>query len=203
MSITDGEILRVVASFLWTDGNINQNVYNCVVSGGSPPFADQDVADDMEDWLDDMYDDLTGNLSINVDGNEVIVYKYDAIDEDWDEVASQAWTFDPTQVADELPRGVAGLVRMWTSDPDVQGKKYIPALTEAGATDGLWGAGTITNLLLYAAVWYAPFVGGASGATFTPGIWSVVGKVFLAGIDHVATSTIPAYQRRRKRNVGI
>ena len=203
MTITDGEILRVVASLLWTDGNVNQNVFNCVVTGGSPPFTDEDVTDDMEDWLDNMYANLVANMSVNIDGNSVIVYKYDSIDDDWDEVASNTWSFDPTQNADELPRGVAGLVRLWTSDPDVQGKKYVPALTEAGATDGLWGAGTITNLLAFAADWYTPFVGATSGATFTPGVWSVVGKLFVAGIDHIATSTIPAYQRRRKRNVGI
>lgn len=203
MSVTDGTILRIVASLLWTDGNINQNVYNAVVTGGGSPWDDSDIADDAEDWLDNMYANLVGNMSVNVDGNNVTVYKYDAIDDDWDEVFSQAWTFDPTQNADELPRGVAALVRLWTTDPDVQGKKYIPALTEAGATDGLWGAGTITNLLAYAADWYAPFVGAASGATFTPGVWSVAGTVFKLAVDHIATSTIPAYQRRRKRNVGI
>lgn len=203
MSISDGEILRIVASFLWTDGNVAQNVYNCVVTGGSPPFTDEDVTDDMEDWLDNIYANITGNISEFMPGNEVIVYKYDSIDDDWDEVASQAWGFTPTQNTDELPRGVAALVRLWTTDPDVQGKKYIPGLCEVGLTDGLWVATTITNLLALAADWYTPFVGAASGATFTPGIWSVVGKVFKAGIDHVATSTIPAYQRRRKRNVGI
>lgn len=203
MSITDGEILRIVASFLWTDGNVAQNVFNAVVTGGGAPFDEVDILDDAEDWLDDMYANLAGNISILMPGNELLVYKYDSIDDDWDEVGSQAWTFSPTQDTDELPRGVAALVRLWTTDPDVQGKKYIPGLTENTATDGLWVAGLVTNLLAFAADWYLPFVGAASGATFTPGIWSVVGTVFKAGIDHVATSTIPAYQRRRKRNVGI
>ncbi len=203
MSITDGEILRVVASFLWTDGNVTQNVYNCVATGGGAPFADADVVDDAEDWLDNMYANIQGNVSQYMPGNEVIVYKYDAIDDDWDEVGSQAWGFTPTQNTDELPRGVAALVRLWTTDPDVQGKKYIPGLCEIGVTDGLFVGTTITALLALAADWYAPFVGAASGATFTPGIWSVAGTVFKLAVDHVATSTIPAYQRRRKRNVGI
>lgn len=203
MSVTDGDILRIVASMLWTDGNIAQNVFNAVVTGGGSPWTDSDIIDDAEDWLDDMYANLTGNVSQHLDGNEVIVYKYDAIDDDWDEVSSQAWVWSPTQNTDELPRGVAGLLRLWTTDPDVQGKKYIPGLCEVGLTDGLWGSATITNLLAFAADWYLPFVGAASGATFTPGIWSVVGTVFKAGVDHVATSTIPAYQRRRKRNVGV
>lgn len=203
MSITDGEILRIVASLLWTDGNVNQNVFNAVVTGGGSPWTDQDILDDAEDWLDNMYANLVASQCDQIDGNSVIVYKYDALDDDWDEVGSNVWTYNPTVGAEQLPRGVAALVRLWTSDPDVQGKKYISGLTEGSITDGLLTAGVIVNLLAFAADWYTPFVGATSGATFTPGIWSVVGTVFKAGVDHIATSTIPAYQRRRKRNVGI
>lgn len=203
MSVVSGDILRVVASFLWTDGNVNQNVFNAVVTGGGSPWPDADITDDAEAWLDDMYLNLVGQLSDEIDGNEVIVYKYDALDDDWDEVASQSWTFNPNELTDQLPRGVAALVRLWTSDPDVQGKKYIPALTEGALVDGLFGAGLLTALLAFAADWYAPFTGGTSGATWTPGIWSVAGTVFKAAVDHVAANAIPAYQRRRKRNIGI
>ena len=203
MSITSGEILRVVASFLWTDGNVAQNVFNVVPTGGGSPWDDQDVVDDCQDWLDDMFANLSGDMSSELAGNEVIVYKYDAIDDDWDEVGSQAWTLTCTQGLDQLPRGVAGLVRLWTTDPDVQGKKYIPGLTEGAVTDGLIVSAIVTKLLDFAADWYLPFVGATSGATFTPGIWSVVGTVFKAAVNHIAASAIPAYQRRRKRNVGI
>lgn len=203
MAITDGTILRIVASLLWTDGNINQNVFNAVITGAGAPWDAQDVVDDAEDWLDNMYANLVGVMSDEIDGNEVVVYEYDAVDDDWDEVGSQSWTFNPTSTPDELPRGVAGLVRLWSTDPDVQGKKYIPALTEGSVDEGLISASVVTQLLAFAADWYTPFVGSTTGGTFTPGIWSVAQTVFKAGIDHVATSTIAAYQRRRKRNVGI
>lgn len=203
MSIVTGDVLRIVASMLWIDGNVNQNVFNAKVTGAGGPWDDQDIVDDAEAWLDNMYANMTATCSDDLAGNEVIVYKYDAVGDDWDEVGSQAWVWTPTVVVDQLPRGVAGLVRLWTEDPDVQGKKYFPGLTENSITDGLFGAGTIVSLLAFAADWYLPFAGGTSGATWTPGIWSVVATVFKAAVDHVATSTIPAYQRRRKRNVGI
>lgn len=203
MSISTGDILRIVASFLWTDGNINQNVFNAVVTGGGGPWDDSDIADDAAAWLTNMYGNLTTVVSDELDGNSVTVYKYDAIDDDWDEVFSQAWTWNPSHVGDQLPRGTAGLVNLWTTDPDVQGKKYLPGFTEGNLTDGLYDAGLITQMLAFGADWLAPFVGGTSGATWTPGIWSVVGTVFKLAVDHIATSTIPAYQRRRKRNVGI
>jgi hypothetical protein len=203
MAITDGTILRIVASLLWTDGNVNQNVFNAVLTGGGSPWDEPDIIDDAVDWLDNLYANMVGTMSDEIDGNECIVYEYDAVGQDWDEVGSDAWTFDPNGASDQLPRGVAGLVRLWTTDPDVQGKKYLPGLVENNLDDGLFSGALITQLLAFAADWYTPFVGAASGATFTPGVWSVVNTVFKAGIDHIATSTIPAYQRRRKRNVGI
>ena len=203
MTVVTGDVLRVVASQLWTDGNVAQNVFNVKMGGSGSPWDEDDILDDAEDWLDDMYANLVTYISNALDGNELLVYKYDTVHDDWDEVGSQAWTFEGTQATDELPRGVAGLVRLWTDDPDVQGKKYIPGLCEAHLNSGLFDGGLITALLAFAADWYLPFVGAASGGTFTPGVWSVVGKVFQAALDHFATSTIPAYQRRRKRNVGI
>lgn len=203
MTVSTGDILRIVASMLWTDGNVNQNVFNALISGGGGPWDDVDVVADAEDWLDNMYANLTAQCSDALDGNEVIVYKYDSGDDDWDEVGSDQWVWDPAQAADQLPRGVAGLVRLWTTDPDVQGKKYIPGLTEGNIIDGLLDAGPITALLAFGADWYTPFVGGASGADLTPGIWSIKNTEFFPGVDHIATSTIAAYQRRRKRNVGI
>lgn len=203
MSVSDNDILRVVASALWTDGNVNQNVFNCKVSGGGGPYTDSDVGDDMEDWLDNMFANLTAAQSDEIDGNEVIVYKWDSGGGDWDEVTSQSWTWNPTNTGDQLPRGVAPLVRLWTEDPDVQGKKYIFGSCEGNVTDGLFIAGFLTSLLAFAADWYLPFTGAATGATFTPGIWSVASSSFSPGVNHIAASAIAAYQRRRKRNVGI
>lgn len=203
MTVAADDVLRVVASMLWTDGDVNQNVFNCKVTGGGAPWADTDIIDDCEDWLDNLYANLTNYASDEIDGNEVIVYKYDTVGADWDEVGSQSWVWNPTQVADYLPKAVAGLVRLWTVDPDVQGKKYVAGLTQGHNEDGLWGSTMLTALLAFAADWYLPFVGAASGATFTPGIWSVVNLVFKAAVDHIAANAIPAYQRRRIRNVGI
>ena len=203
MTVSTNDILRIVCSMLWTDGNVNQNVYNAKVTGTGGPWDDADIVDDAAAWLDNMYANITAYCSDEIDGNEVLVYKYDAVHDDWDEVGSQAWSWDPTQATDQLPRGVAGLVRLWTEDPDVQGKKYVPALSEGSLEDGLWTAAVVTALLAFGADWFAPFVGGTTGSTWTPGVWSAAATVFKEAVDHIATSTIAAYQRRRKRNVGI
>jgi hypothetical protein len=128
---------------------------------------------------------------------------YDPIDDDFDEVGSTAWVFNPNLAADELPRGVAALINCKTTDPDVNGKKYIGGYTEGNTVAGMWGAGTITQLGLFAVDWLTNFVGATSTADFIPGIWSPTRTNFYAGGGTVLIPTIAAYQRRRKRGIGI
>lgn len=188
---------------LWTDGAIIQNIFNAMVSGGGGPWDDQDILDDAEAWLDNMYANLTGNCSTSVDGNTLHVYKYDAVGQDWDEVGFQSWTWNPTDASDQLPRGVAGLINLATVDPDVQGKKYIGGLTEASISGGVLTGALLTSILAFGADWLTPFIGGTSGAGWQPGVWSVAQTVFKAAVDTITVPAICAYQRRRKRGVGI
>jgi hypothetical protein len=203
MSVVAGDILKLVVSLAWTDGAIMQNVYNAVVTGAGSPFDDEDIVDDAGDWATAMYDNLDANISDNLEGSQVQVYVYDAIDDDWDEVGSQSWTFAGVGVADQLPRANAALVIMKTTDPDVSGKKYIPGATTGAVDNGQLSVGFVANLVSYAVDWLSDFVGTTSGATWTPGVWSVVDTVFKAAASTAIINTIVAYQRRRKRGIGI
>lgn len=203
MSVTSGTVLKVVVTLLWTDGNIMQNIFNAVVTGGGSPWDSADIVEDAISWAEDLYFNLTGGISDEVDGSQVQVYEYDSVDDDWDEVGSGPFTWNPTSGSDQLPRGVAALINLKTTDPDVSGKKYIGGITDGGQTDGLWNAGLLALLASYAVDWYAGFVGTDSGADWDPGIWSVVDTVFKLALPQVIIPTIPAYQRRRKRGVGV
>lgn len=203
MTVALNDTLKVVASLVWLDGEINQNVYNCKVTAGAGPHDDQDVVDDMLDWVENMYANYVNRMSDEIDGSQIQVYKWDSVGGDWDEVGTNAWVFDPASSASQEPRGVAGLITMQTTDPDVQGKKYIPGFTALSIVDGLFSSGALTDALAFGADWYLPFVGAASSATFSPGVWSVVAELILLMVDSYSASGIPAYQRRRKNNVGI
>lgn len=203
MAITDGTILRAVVSMLWTDGNIMQNVYNAVVTGGGAPWDPADIVQDAVSWAEDLYFNITGASSNAMDGSQVQVYEYDSIDDDWDEVGTSAFVWNPTATSDQLPRGVAALINLKTSDPDVSGKKYIGGLIEDDSNQGLWNAAVLADILSLAVDWYASFVGTDSGATWTPGVWSPTHTVFKTALPSVVIPAIPAYQRRRKRGVGI
>jgi hypothetical protein len=185
------------------DGNIAQNVFNAVVTGGGSPWADADVVADALEWVEDMYAHIVTSLSDEIDGSQVQVYLYDSVDDDWDEVGTTAWVFNPSGATDQLPRGVAALINAKTQDPDVQGKKYVPGFTESSVADGLYTAGVITILGDFADEWLTGFVGGTSAADWQPGVWSVVDTVFRFATGVSIIPTIPAYQRRRKRGVGV
>lgn len=203
MSIQVGDILKVVAILQWLDGDIAQNVYNTVVSGAGGPYDESDVTDDMLEWVEDMQAPLVTSQSDEIDGSEVRVYVYDAVDDDWDEIGSTSWTYNPSNVGEQLPRGVAFLINCKTSDPDVNGKKYLPGGTESNVTDGLVNAGMLAAIAAYSVLWVGPFTGSTSSADFTPGVWSPTRTNFYQMTEQVITPTIPAYQRRRKRGVGI
>lgn len=203
MSITVGDILKVVAVMQWLDGDIAQNVFSVVVGGTGGPFDELDVVDDLEDWLDDMYANMTSLGADEIDGSELRVYIYDSIDDDYDEVGSGVWAWNPTSADHQLPRGVAALINAKTINPDVNGKKYLPGMVETSSDDGLWNTAMMTALVLFAVDWTTTFVGAASGATFVPGVWSPTRTTFFAFSGTEIIPTIPAYQRRRKRGVGI
>lgn len=203
MTLPVGTILRVVASLLWTDGEVLQNVFNAVITGAGGPFDEDDVVDDMEQWLSDMYVNFGTYMTDNIDGSECIVYEYDSVDDDWDEVGRKTFTFNPTNTGHYFARGNAALINAKTLDPDVSGKKYFGGFTEDSGQDGLWGGALLAVLATVLSEWATGFVGAVSGASFTPSIWSPTNKNAYAMTGSGTIPAVVAYQRRRKDNVGI
>lgn len=203
MTIAVGDILQIVAVLSWLDGGIMQNVFHTEVTDGAGPFDNEDVGEDMQTWVEAMYATMVAGMSDEVDGSEVRVYVWDVTGQDWDEISTRPFDFNPSNIGDQLPRGVSALVNAKTLDADVNGKKYMGGFTEGSADDGLLNAAELAHLVNFAAEWVGVEVGAQSGADFDAGIWS---PTALALTDLTGVFTIPAifaYQRRRKRGVGI
>jgi hypothetical protein len=203
MTVTVGDILKIVAVMSWDDGNIFQNVFSVLIEGGTGPFDNIDVVDDMEDWLDDMYDNFGSRIVADLAGSELRVYVYDSGDEDFDEIGSGVWDQEFTNVGVETARGVALLINAKTTDADVSGKKYIGGLVQTTVQEGIWEATSLAAAVLFGVDWTTAFVGALSAAEFTPGVWSPTRLAFLPFSGTEIIPTIPAYQRRRKQGVGI
>lgn len=202
MTLTAGDIIRISVSLLFTDGNLAMNVFNALLSGGGGPWDGEDIVTDALTWIDEVYANLTTAATNTLDGSLLTVYVWDVAGQDWDEVSSDAFTWNPTGATDSLPRGVAALINVKTTDPDVNGKKYFAGMVEAAADHGAWNGATITTLAAVAVDWVTPFVGAVTGAGFAPGIWSPLNLAFYAMTGVYTIPTECAYQRRRKRGVG-
>jgi hypothetical protein len=203
MTVTDDDILRVVQTLTWADGNIIQNVYNCKISGGGGPYDDQDVADDMADWMDTIYDGLAAAMSSELNTGEAVTYLFDPVGSDWDEVAGDVPTFTPAAGGEYLPTGVAAMARANSTDPDVQARKFFGGFTEDVAIDGGWTTSALALLVAAGLDWITAFTGTATGATFTPGVWSPTTTTFFAFVAHLIVNGIANYQRRRRPGVGV
>lgn len=203
MTVPENAILRVVQQFTWDDGNIMQNVFNCSIDGGSPPYVDQEVADDMAEWMEEIYDGLVAAMSDHLTAGEATTYVWDSVGQDWDEVGSSIPSLTPVAGGEYLAHGVAAMIRATTTDPDVQGRKFFGGFTEDVAVDGGWTASALTLLAAAAIDWIAISVGTSTGGTITPGVWSVVGLQLHNFVGQSIVNAIANYQRRRRPGVGI
>ena len=202
MAISSGTVLRVVAQMLFPDSSVMQNVFNVVVTDLVTSDAEEDVVTDCITWVEAMFTELVAYIDSGVDADEVFVYEYDAIDDDWDEVGSDIWTDAFAAVGGMSPHGVACLVIGRTIDPDVQGKKYIGGIQETSIAGSALAGLLITALTNFGVEWFTPFVGAETGGTFGPVIWSPTGTVPKV-MTGASVNGISAYQRRRKPGVGI
>lgn len=203
MAITEGTILRIVASIVFPDSVIMQNVFHAVLTAAGSSDAEEDVVSDMVDYLQDVWAEVIARVSEDMDTDEVKVYERDHIDDDWDEIGTSLFSVTFTGAGDWLPHGLCVVVNMETTDPDVSGRKYYGGLTEAVQEDGAWDATTLGSFATMLTEVVTPFVGAATGATFTPGVWSPTANNFFGFLGGGAVNAIPGYQRRRKPGVGI
>lgn len=203
MSLSDGDILRLVTSFLLPDSVIAQMVFNVAFADTGGSAEEIDVVDDLVDWAEAMLTHLLTRIVPECTTTDVKVYVYDAVDDDWDEVGTDTWSVTFTNASEMLPHGIAAVVHARTINPDVQGTKFIPGLGEATQVESDLSVGILADLVDFAAEWVAPFVGAATGADFAPLIWSVVRTtpILMSG-DTVVNAQV-GYQRRRKPGVGI
>ena len=203
MAVADGAILRIVASLIFPESVIAQNVFYAVFADTGTSADEQDVVDDLGDYIDDIYNDISALVCDDVSLSDIKVYVYDSTDDDWDEIGTAVLTTTMNLADDMLPHGVAYLVHAKSIDPDVTASKYFGGIGETRADDGEWNASTVTPMANALATWITSFVGSATGADFAPVVWSTVQSQARLFSGTVIANLTPAYQRRRKPGVGI
>lgn len=203
MAVADGTILRIVASLLFPENVIAQNIFYAVFTDTGTSDDEQDVVDDLATYIEAIYDLADSNISDEITLTGVKVYEYDSGDDDWDEVGDAVINHTFGSANDMSAHGVSVVLHAKTTDPDVQAAKYFGGWTEQMIIDGLFISAMTALVLSMGAEWTAPFVGAITGADFGPGVWSPTETNFFLFSGTEVFNLIPGYQRRRKPGVGI
>lgn len=116
-------------------------------------------------------------------------------------IGSAAIGLSGQQASDMSPSGVAALITADTSLPKQRGRKYVPGLAEGDIVDGLITVARLATLALLT-VEYLDSITGILAGELTPGVLSRTLADFKPFISSGAITDVPAYQRRRKPNVG-
>lgn len=202
MAVADGTILRIVASLLFPDNALAQNIFYVVFTDSGASNAVEDVLSDLSDYIFAVYDEMATGIQAAINLTDIKVYEYDGVDEDWDELGVEFPGDDFTGAGDGMPNGVAYLCAAETTNPDVTARKYIGGGVESNSTDNDLTGPLITALTALVEEWIAPFTGAATGGLFGPGVWSPTKTNFFLFNGVGSVNVQVAYQRRRKPGVG-
>lgn len=203
MAINDGDILRIVASLVFPDDVIAQNVFHIVATSIVGDGDDEDTVTDLEEYTNDIYNELEDQMGTAMAGDEIKFYVFDAVHDDWDEIGTGVLNLNASGGTNLMPHGTALLQSFFTLDPDVQGKKYWCGFTEQVHTDGDWVGSLLTAMVDAATALVNTFTATVSGSQYQPVVWSPTQGVAEVYSGTVVTNAVVAYQRRRKPGVGI
>lgn len=88
-----------------------------------------------------------------------------------------------------------------TALPKSRGSKYVPAIAESEINQGVFTLTAVVIMLSMSVIYVAP-VTTAVGAILRAGVLTRLTQIFNEFLLEASVTDVPAYQRRRKPNVG-
>lgn len=200
MAVVDGDILRGTGKFTLGRGSAMQSVLHFKYTGAGD--TDDEIGDEISGHFTSMYTNVEDSLDSLTLSEEVDVWRWDAVLDQWDGIYSEPWLLIiGTEAGQQLPNGAAALVRLFSSLPRRQGRKFISGVSTNMYLDAGWTALFLADLALFLADTVAS-VATANG-TLQPGLFNVVDEDFIPFKNAGGVNVFAAYQRRRRPGVGI
>lgn len=195
-----GDIVRVVISFSAPGASTAQNVFYFEVQDSS---ADGPTAlSDVTTWFAANY--LTEWKQLADTGVEAWLLEMDVLNGDGT-VNFNVGDDDPAvtglAVSEILPAAVSGYLQANTERVKSIGRKYVPFLSESNQVDGFLSSAATDVLADMLVDWVTTIIVDTT-ASLVPGVLSRVTQTFQEFLGSGFTTNVPAYQRRRKPNVG-
>lgn len=192
-----GQCIRVAV--VWQNSAAQEFVNTHHISLGGTIDSDDNVVEGaIALWLEEAYADAVPYMSSILSHNrtEILIENSTAATS----LLSPDSNLDGADTNQPLPFAVSYLILLRTAVRGVVGRKYLPVFTEASSTNGVWTAGTNTDMASVAAafssVWTSP-----GGMVITPRVYSRASNTQRA-ITGYAAQAVPAYQRRRRPGRG-
>lgn len=196
-----GEIYRVTLEYDQPGSSQPNNVFHFENTGIASP-TDTALIAGIDTWVSDEWYDTWAQMCS--EDCELVLFNVDEMYADG--TVKRNIGSEPVNLAGNLsggvaPAGVAGYMLGYTGLPKQRGSKYVPGMLGSYAVDGEWSSTALTILAQLLAAYFLdiPIV---TNVVLSPGILSKVLDqiVLFDGLGYV--ESIPAYQRRRKPNVG-
>lgn len=195
-----GEFARMALSYTHPNGSVGQNVFYWELQ--SATCTDEELADAVDDWITNDWGPEWTNIGMAdatiIQADLDIVNGDGTVDRN---IGTESYSIAGNSSAIGLAPGVAGFIQATTDTAKTVGKKYVPYLGVASIDDGIWISATVSVLAQLFADYISPLV-PAVGAVLAAGVVSRVTETFHEFTGGGLITDIPAYQRRRKPNVG-
>ena len=197
---TENEIIRATHFYNHPAGSVAQLVFTYQLQGGDA--ADSEILTDYAQWVFSQWvpdwEDLADTLSV-LDYIELDVLNADGTVKR--NIGPNDFDNAGTIVGEIASAGVAAFIQSDTERTKSLARKYIPGLSESVIDDGVLNATALAQMALLL-LDLKDVIAITASADLVPGVLSRVTLGFLELGPGGYISDIPAYQRRRKLNVG-
>lgn len=190
-------------------GSRIENDYHFALTGGGGNVAtDLDLGGVINTWLTEVYSTLDALLTTGISDVTLDIKEVQWTGVQWDIFRNvNVWTIDitPADAVDELPLGVAALVKFPTIYGRRMGKKFLGGFSKTGITaNGAWVGAYVSGIGASLDTLLTPRTVTATPSNLTLN-YAVLNHQ-LGGWNAPTSMLVsfePAYQRRRKPGVGI
>lgn len=184
--ILPGDVIALNVFYYWTIFTEDQAEYL--------------ILDAIKTQLEAMYTEILAEIVDGAEPGIARVYVKSLLG--WDLIGSRAPNLTFGHVGSMAPQGVAALVRAYTSEPRVIGRKYLPGFASSALDDGVLITTALSHLAAFAVEWGTE-IELSEGNELWPGVYSTVHSVVVVMSGTMVVPVHPGYQRRRRPGVGI
>lgn len=189
--------LKVVLKGRFDDANETRNIFHCTTDS-------DDAADNVNaaaEWISEYVDAIRPATSEHFRYYGMEVYEQIGLADDWNLIGTVTFTgATGTAPGTYNANQDAAVMIGKTGIPKTVGKKFAPAITDAGQADSTIQAGAMATLVSVLAIWITEFVSTGT-VTVTPAIFKKLSGAFAPIVGGIVDLLVGS-QRRRKPGVG-